>query len=98
MSQKEVNQQEVNQQEPGMTRRTFVKGLAIGAAGLGIAAILPGGVITAAAAGTESKRPDMKNAADGIYIDGLRRRALGAPATNILCLSVRTALLLCGTA
>ena len=37
----------------------FVKGLAIGAAGLGIATILPGGIITAAAADKETKRPDM---------------------------------------
>ena len=60
MDQQKMNQHEIDQQETGMTRRTFVKGLAIGAAGIGIAAILPGGIITAAAAGQEAKRPDMK--------------------------------------
>ena len=39
-----------NVQSSGITRRDFVKGLAIGAAGLGIATILPGGIITAASA------------------------------------------------
>ena len=33
----------------GMTRRDFVKGLAVGAAGIGVATILPGGIIAAAA-------------------------------------------------
>lgn len=81
MSQQEMNQQEINQQETGMTRRTFVKGLAIGAAGLGIATILPGCIITAAAADKETKRPDMKNAADGIYIDGLKENLKGKSYT-----------------
>lgn len=81
MSQKEMNQQEMEQQEAGMTRRTFVKGLAIGAAGLGIATILPGGIITAAADGKEPQKTDMKNAADGIYIDGLKENLKGKSYT-----------------
>ena len=38
----------------GITRRDFVKGLAAGAAGLGLVSILPGGIISAAAADTLS--------------------------------------------
>ena len=34
-----------NVQSSGITRRDFVKGLAFGAASLGIATILPGGII-----------------------------------------------------
>ena len=37
----------------GITRRDFVKGLAAGAAGLGLVSILPGGIISAAAADTK---------------------------------------------
>ena len=33
MSEREMSQQEMERQETGMTRRTFVKGLALGAAG-----------------------------------------------------------------
>ena len=71
----------MSQQETGMTRRTFVKGLAMSAAGLGIAAILPGGIITAAAAGDEPQKVDLSNAADGIYIDGLKENMRGRTYT-----------------
>ena len=39
----------------GITRRDFVKGLAAGAAGLGLVSILPGGIISAAAADTKKE-------------------------------------------
>lgn len=58
-----------HKQENGMTRRTFVKGLAMGAAGIGIATILPGGIITAAAADTNTQQAIGKKG-DGIYIEG----------------------------
>ena len=80
----------------GITRRDFVKGLAAGAAGLGLVSILPGGIISAAAADT--KKEDVGKKGDGIYIDGVaefsqsnwwqytaarcRPRAPGAPATS----------------
>ncbi len=51
------------------SRRSFIKGLAMGTAGLGLCAILPGGIITAATA-AQPKQEIGKNGA-GIYIDGL---------------------------
>lgn len=56
-------------QNTGITRRDFVKGLAVGAAGIGVATILPGGIITAAAANTNSKQTIGKKG-DGIYMEG----------------------------
>ena len=60
-----------NVQSSGITRRDFVKGLAIGAAGLGIATILPGGIITAASAADTTTKQQVGKQGDGIYIDGV---------------------------
>ena len=63
----------------GITRRDFVKGLAFGAASLGIATILPGGIITAAEA-AESKQP-VGRQGDGIYLDGVAENMSGKTYT-----------------
>ena len=63
-----------NVQSSGITRRDFVKGLAIGAAGLGIATILPGGIITAASAADTTTKQQVGKQGDGIYIDGVDNR------------------------
>ena len=62
-----------------ISRRTFVKGLAMGTAGLGLCAILPGGIITAAAADTPKERIGTKGA--GIYIDGIAENMKGKKYT-----------------
>ena len=54
-----------NVQSSGITRRDFVKGLAIGAAGLGIATILPGGIITAASAADTTTKQQVGKQGDG---------------------------------
>lgn len=63
----------------GITRRDFVKGLAAGAAGLGLVSILPGGIISAAAADT--KKEDVGKKGDGIYIDGVAENLKGKKYT-----------------
>lgn len=67
-------------QDTGMTRRTFVKGLAMSAVGIGIATILPGGIITAAAADT-TKKEQVGKRGDGIYIDGVAENMKGKKYT-----------------
>lgn len=69
---------EENKKTNGITRRNFVKGLAVGAAGIGVATILPGGIITAASAAdveTNAKKPGIGlKKSNGIYIEGLSQR------------------------
>ena len=52
----------------GISRRDFVKGLAFSAAGLGLATILPGNIISAAEA---DKEPAGSYSGDGLYIQGI---------------------------
>lgn len=57
----------------GISRRDFIKGLAIGTAGLGVAAIMPGGIITAVSAANTETVPSASEAGlygDGIYMQG----------------------------
>ena len=61
-----------NVQSSGITRRDFVKGVwPIGGSGLGIATILPGGIITAASAADTTTKQQVGKQGDGIYIDGV---------------------------
>ena len=75
-----VKEGTTKKQDTGMTRRTFVKGLAMSAAGIGIATILPGGIITAVAADTTQKEQVGKKG-DGIYIDGVAENMKGKKYT-----------------
>lgn len=65
--------------QTGITRRDFVKGLAFGAASLGIATILPGGIITAAEAA--ATRQEVGRQGDGIYLDGVAENMSGKTYT-----------------
>lgn len=56
----------------GVSRRDFVKGMAGVAAGVGLVTILPSGVITAAAAGTQKEKFGTRGS--GIYIDGINQK------------------------
>jgi len=55
----------------GVSRRDFVKGMAGVAAGVAAVTILPGGVITAAAA--DAKKEKIGTKGNGIYIDGINK-------------------------
>ena len=72
-----------NVQSSGITRRDFVKGLAIGAAGLGIATILPGGIITAASAADTTTKQQVGKQGDGIYIDGVAENMKSKTYTGV---------------
>lgn len=68
-----VNGEQLQRSEnPGITRRQFVKGLAIGAATLSLSAVLPG--CTAASdsrtSAAESSGADVQSLTGGIYIEG----------------------------
>jgi glyoxylase-like metal-dependent hydrolase (beta-lactamase superfamily II) len=58
----------------GITRRTFLKGLAAGAVGISIASVMPGNLISAAMVSadevTHTTDSDAKKMKDGIYMDG----------------------------
>ena len=57
----------MSKKSSGISRRDFVKGLALGAAGLSLATILPGNIISAAEPETE---PATSYSGDGLYIAG----------------------------
>lgn len=67
---------EKNNQPKGISRRDFVKSLAVGAAGIGLVTLLPGGIISgvAAAAGTTAKG---KKVNTQVQVDGQKVKFTG---------------------
>ena len=62
--------------QKGISRRDFVKSLAVGAAGIGLVTLLPGGIISgvAAAAGTTAKAKKTNNQ---LQVDGKKVKFTG---------------------